>query len=284
MRLRVEPGLTARQRLTRHRTVDIYEEADLYCAAFTWSVEEEIDWLLAENPEARSVLEPFCGHARHGPGFASRGLAYVGFDLSEPMLAKAPAGKDITVVRADARDFQITETPPGGFDLGWCPVNSLSHLTDETDIVSHLRCVQRHLKAGGVYVVELALVRHDGPWQDPPGLENAWSLPQPDGSTVHAQWLRLECDQATRTCTERASFRRERDGTVLDEVSTVFTMRTWTCADLVRVADQAGFGVSDRAVVHKDFEPGPVIELSPELENSGLNYYFSLHQSKGRTR
>jgi hypothetical protein len=264
--------------------VTIYDEADLYCAAFSWSLDEEVGWLLGRYPEARSVLEPFCGHARYGPAFASRGVAYVGFDLAEPMLAQAPAGKDITVVRADARDFRIAQTPPGGFDLAWCPVNSLSHLVTEPDIVSHLRCVRRHLEAGGVYVVELSLVCHDGPWQDPAGMENAWAVPQPDGTTVHAAWRRLDCDLAARTCTERASFRRERDGTVISEVSTVFTMRIWSCADLVAVAGTAGFDVADRAIVHKDFEPGPDVDLSPELENSGLNYYFCLTPSEGRTR
>ncbi|MHC4427481.1 MAG: class I SAM-dependent methyltransferase [Planctomycetota bacterium] len=256
--------------------MDIYDEADLYCAAFTWSLDEEVDWLLGQYPKARSVLEPFCGHARYGPVFASRGVAYVGIDLAKPMLANAPSGRDITVVRADARDFTIEEMPPGGFDLAWCPVNSFSHLLTEPDIVSHLQCVRRHLKPDGAYVLELALVHHDGPWQDPPDRENTWSVPQADGSTVHAQWKRLDCDLATRTCTERASFRRERDGKVVSEVSQVISMRTWSGADLVRVAAEAGFAVADHVVAHQGFEPGPAIGLSPELENDGLNYYFFL--------
>ncbi|MHC4413647.1 MAG: class I SAM-dependent methyltransferase [Planctomycetota bacterium] len=259
--------------------MNVYDEADLYCAAFTWSLEEEIDWLLAEHPRATNVLEPFCGHARYGPAFASRGVAYVGFDLAESMLARAPAGENITVVCADARDFQIAETPPGGFDLAWCPVNSLAHLTDEPEIVRHLRCVRRHLRPGGAYVVELALVHHDGPWQDPPGTENAWSVSQPDGSTVHAAWHRLDCDLVTRTCTERATFRRERGGQVLSEISSLYTMRMWCCADLARIASEAGLDLANRAIAHRDYEPGPAVELSPKLENNGLNYYFCLSRS-----
>jgi hypothetical protein len=115
-------------------------------------------------------------------------------------------------------------------------------------------------------------------------MENTWSVSQADGSTVHAEWLRLDCDQTTRSCTERASFRLERDGKVIREVSTVFTMRMWSCADLVRIAHGAGFAVAPRAVVHRGFRPGPSVELSPELENSGLNYYFLLTPSEGRTR
>ena len=260
--------------------MSIYDEADLYCAAFTWSLDEEVDWLLGKYPQARSVLEPFCGHARYGPAFASRGVAYVGIDLAEPMLARVPKGEGITVLCADARDFTIAETPPGGFDLGWCPVNSFSHLVTEPDIVAHLECMRRHLKPGGAYVLELALVHHDGPWQDPPDRENTWSVPQFDGTTVHAQWQRLDCDLTSRTCTERATFRRERDGHVISEVSEVLTMRTWSGSELVRVATEAEFDVADHVVAHQGFEPGPTVKLSPELENDGLNYYLFLTPSR----
>ncbi len=125
--------------MTADSFVDVYDEADLYCDAFSWSVEEEIDWLLRQHPKTGSVLEPFCGHARYAPGFASRGVAYVGFDIADSMLAKAPGGEGITVLRADARDFRIPHAPPRGFDLAWCPVNSLAHLTHEPDIIAHLR-------------------------------------------------------------------------------------------------------------------------------------------------
>ncbi|MHC4990056.1 MAG: class I SAM-dependent methyltransferase [Planctomycetota bacterium] len=226
------------------------------------------------------MLEPFCGHARYGPAFASRGVAYVGFDLAEPMLANAPSGDGITVVRADARDFEISQAPPGGFDLAWCPVNSFSHLLTEPDVVAHLQCVRRHLKPDGAQVLELALVHHDGTWQDPPDRENTWSVPQFDGSTVHAEWKRLDCDLVASTCTERATFRRERNGHVISEASTLFTMRMWSGAELVRVAAQAGFDVADHVVAHQGFEPGPKVELSPALENDGLNYYFFLTPSR----
>ena len=52
------------------------------------------------------MLEPFCGHARYGPAFASRGVAYVGIDLAEPMLARVPKGEGITVlIGVDAGDL-----------------------------------------------------------------------------------------------------------------------------------------------------------------------------------
>jgi len=254
----------------------IYDEADLYCAAFDRSLDAEVDWLLERFPEARSVLEPFCGNARYGPVFAARGLEYVGFDNSQAMLARAPSGERITVLRADAARFEIPQTPTGGFDLAWCPINSLSHLTDEPDIITHLRCAGRHLAPGGCYVVELDPVRCDGPWEDPPGTENVWTFEQADGTTVSASWKRERCDLAARIGTERSTFRRKRGEEVLAEITQTHRMRMWTCEDLRRIPAEAGFSVDERVIIHKDDPPGPETRLSPGLENSGLNYYFFL--------
>ena len=84
---------------------DAYTDAELYCAAFDWPVEEEVAWVLALTPGARSVLEPMCGNARYGPAFADRGLDYVGVDRAEAMLARAPDDARIATRRADARTF-----------------------------------------------------------------------------------------------------------------------------------------------------------------------------------
>ena len=256
--------------------MDIYDEAELYSAAFDWPLDEEVDWLLELFPEARSVLEPFCGNARYAPLFAARGLIYVGFDLSEAMLGRAPAGERTTVLRADARSFEIPQVPRGGFDLAWCPINSLSHLTEERDVLSHLRCIRRHLAPHGCYVIEIDPCRHDGPWMDPAGTENVWMFQQPDGSEVHACWKREHCDLAASTFTDRVSFRRMRGERVIAEVSQHFTMRMWSCDDLARLPAQAGLSLDGRAFVHTDYAPGPEVRVSSALENTGLNYLFFL--------
>jgi len=254
----------------------IYDEPDLYCAAFDWPLESEVAWLLDRFPLAKTVLEPFCGNARYAPYFAARGLTYVGFGNCHAMLARAPRADRITVFHADARDFTIPHAPPDGFDLAWCPINSLSHLTSGPDIISHLRCVRRHLATNGCYVVELDPVNHHGPWNDPPGTENVWSFDQPDGTTVSASWKRLRCDLHARLGTEQSTFWRTRANQVLAEVSQTHHMRMWTCHDLRRIPADAGFSIDDRAVIHKDLTPGPDTTLAPQLENTGLNYFFFL--------
>ena len=56
--------------------MDLYTEAELYCAAFDWPVDAEVDWVLSHVPHAKSVLEPMCGNARYGPVFVERGLTF----------------------------------------------------------------------------------------------------------------------------------------------------------------------------------------------------------------
>ena len=89
------------------------------------------------------------------------------------------------------------------------------------------------------------------------------------------------CDLAARTIIEHASFWRKRDEKVVAEVSHRFTMRMWTCDDLVRITSTAGFDLDERVFLHKDFVPGPEVRLSRELENTGLNYFLVLRPERG---
>ncbi|MHC4991863.1 MAG: class I SAM-dependent methyltransferase [Planctomycetota bacterium] len=136
----------------------VYDEASLYCAAFAGPVEDELDWLLAMFPSVRSVVEPFCGQARFAESFRRRGLAYFGVDRNPAMLALAPRGTGITLVRSNVTDFDLGRR----VDLAWCPINSLCHLDREPDIASHLACVRRHLDRGSAYVIEIGLVSPTG--------------------------------------------------------------------------------------------------------------------------
>jgi SAM-dependent methyltransferase len=251
---------------------DIYDEADLYSAAFRWPVEEEVDWLLAQAGQPTSVLEPFCGNARYATAFRARGVSYTGIDLSCEMLSRAPVGSGIRVVRADARTFEL---PGERFPLAWCPVNSIRHLAEEAGVVAHLRSVRRHLAPGGALVLELELVNRDGPWTEPDPTSGVWSEPQPDGSVVHAVWRRESCSLPMRIALERATFRREIGGRVVQSVEHLYRMRIWTHDDLLSFAAATGLRV---ARIHRHLGPGdrPEVPLSPALENTGVNSYVWL--------
>jgi SAM-dependent methyltransferase len=252
--------------------VDVYEEADLYCAAFSWPLEPEVEFLLGLVPGARTVLEPFCGNARYGPFFVERGVEYHGLDRSRTMLDRGAVGPGIRLHEADATAFDL---PGVRFDLAFVPVNSIRHLTDEGAILSHLACVRRHLAPGGVYAVELELVDHDGPWTWRPEEGGEWEVPLPDGGSVHARWRRERCDRASRTCQERASFRHVAGGEALEEATHLYTMRMWTHDDLVRLTAAAGFRVREVHVAASDVRRVRT-DLSRAAENDGQNRYYVL--------
>jgi SAM-dependent methyltransferase len=247
--------------------MDVYEEADLYCAAFSWPLDEEVDWLLRAVPGVRRVFEPFCGNARYGPLFAERGVEYHGLDLSASMLERAPKSEGIHVHLGDARTFRLAAPR---FELAWCPVNSVRHLISDDDVVRHLECVRSMLAPGGAYVLELELVDHDGPWTWRPEHGGDWAVPQPDGSVVQARWRRESCDRRRRTCRERATFRHVAEGAVREETEHLYEMRMWTMGDLLRLTSAAGLRISRAHLSDADLGR-PEVAVSPAAVNDGQN-------------
>jgi SAM-dependent methyltransferase len=256
---------------------DVYAEADLYTAAFDWPVGAEVDWLLGQLPGVRSVLEPFCGNARYASAFAERDVRYCGFDRSPEMLERATPRAGVELLAADARSFDAPGRP---FDLAWCPINSIRHLVDESDLLAHLRCVREHLEPGGRYVIETDLVRHDGPWPHPPDDKSTWTMPQPDGTVVRATWFIDRCDLDARRVWERARIERVDDrDRVMEQIEHTYEMRLCTADDWPRLAADAGFRIER---VHEHRADGrPEVTLEPALENTGRNYYVMLVPDDG---
>ena len=219
-----------------------YSEADLYCAAFDYPIESEVDHildvitsLLGRSP--RSVFEPMCGSARYGPVMVRKGLDYVGFDLSEDMLARASGETGVKTLVADAADFSLDAKR---FDLAMCPINSIRHLPDFEALASHLDCVHRHLVKGGIYWIETNLADWDGPFE-----ENAveWAMPQADGSTVAASWWRVRGERKKGRMIEGCRFRRLVDEKVVEEIEHEYDMLMTSRAVWENQAEKAGFKI-----------------------------------------
>jgi hypothetical protein len=74
------------------------------------------------------------------------------------------------VFEADLRDF----TTPRRYDLAICTDGSFQHLYTVRDVVSHLQCVSRALRKGGLYIVPLPAPEEL--IASPPGsVESRWS-------------------------------------------------------------------------------------------------------------
>ncbi len=85
---------------------------------------------------ARRLLEPACGSGRLITELASRGYEMIGFDLS----------------------FRL----PDAVDGAYCTVNTFRHLLTEQSARSHLECVARSLRPGGVYILGFRLLPSNG--------------------------------------------------------------------------------------------------------------------------
>ena len=251
----------------------VYDEAELYCIAFSWPVDEEVDWLLALAPGATSVLEPCCGQARFAEAFVERGIAYYGVDRCRPMLDRAPSGPKITLLESDVTSFDLGRR----VDLAWCPINSLCHLAREDDVIAHLECVHRHLEPDAAYVIEVELLHHDGIWREGPADRSSWTVPSGDGTHVEATVWRESCDLAARTCVEHARYRQMRGGEVLRESSERFVMRMWTYEDLLAITRRTGFTV-EHVFTNHGRRGRPEVPMAPTLENDGDNHYYVLRR------
>jgi len=114
--------------------------------------------LLAEvAPDARVLLDVACGtgeHIRHLR--ADHGYDAHGLDIEPAFLALARAKvPDARFWQGDMADFDLDAR----FDVILCLFSSIGYLTDLDRVERALRCFRRHLRPGGLAIVE--------PWFEP---------------------------------------------------------------------------------------------------------------------
>jgi SAM-dependent methyltransferase len=194
------------------------ERADLYDRAFSWPIEDEVDWLVERlGDHCGSVLEPGCGPGRYLEAFARRGIDAVGIDSSPEMVDLARQRG--TAVLADMAAFDLGRT----FDGAICPVSTLA-LLGPAQTACHLACVAAHIRPGGRYLVQLAI-------RDPndPGAAIHTSTWEAGG--VRVEWSTEELDLERGV--ERQRSRIEMHGEdVFEEVHvvTAWTPNAWAAA------------------------------------------------------
>jgi SAM-dependent methyltransferase len=111
----------------------------------------------------KRILETGCGSGRLVREMARRGYQATGLDLNTTALGycrqKLQAdGLDAELVQGNMVDFDFDQT----FDAAFNAINTFRHLETETAAVKHLKCIARHLKVGGVFVLSLHLVPRNG--------------------------------------------------------------------------------------------------------------------------
>lgn len=109
------------------------------------------------------ILETGCGSGRLVREMARRGYRTTGLDLNTTALAYCrkkldESGLDAELVQGNMVDFDFREP----FDAAFNAINTFRHLETEASALRHLKCVARHLKPGGVFILSLHLVPKGG--------------------------------------------------------------------------------------------------------------------------
>lgn len=111
---------------------------------------------LIELAPGKEVLELAVGTGRIAIPLAQRGLNVTGVDISTGMIAELQKKSTaVTTLVGDMRDIALPET----FDLVYIIFNGISYLQTLKDQVATLKNAARHLKAGGVLVIETFIPR-----------------------------------------------------------------------------------------------------------------------------
>lgn len=153
-----------------YRPFDWYETPKYYDIIFDTDTEREaafLDGVYDEHASpprprrrGRRVLEPACGSGRLLAAMKDRGWRVEGFDISEGMIAAArkrcPRAK---LSIQPMQDFRADDEADLAFNL----VSSFKHVLTERGARSHLACIARALRPGGLYV--LGIHESEYSWQ-----------------------------------------------------------------------------------------------------------------------
>jgi len=185
-----------------------------------------------------SVLDVACGTFAIDLRLVKRGYEVVGRDLSAAMLRTGSknlqeAGRSADIARGDMRTLRFPRT----FDAVLCLGTAFNYLVDPADIRKALGTARRHLRPGGLLVLDLTNfasfiakpqnVRAETDYRDPDGTHIAVYAFNDQDRPRHLHVSRF-ITLVRRGSRIRLSF---------DESP----MRMWTKGDLAKVLEQAGF-------------------------------------------
>ncbi len=107
------------------------------------------------SPPAR-LLELACGTARHALAFEQRGFEVTGVDASSGMLACARARRDAAGSKVELvhQDMSGLDLPGQPADAATCLFDSIGYLQRNEAIGNALKAIGRHLRIGGIFVLE----------------------------------------------------------------------------------------------------------------------------------
>ncbi len=218
-----------------------------------------------ENLARRSegpVLELGVGTGRVAIPLARAGFEVWGIDASEAMLARArckagPAlAERLHLLAGDMRDFQLDRE----FDLVFAGLGTFHHLLTPDDQLACLRCVQRHLAPGGLFVCDLRPFFHND-WERGTSvpLLHDWTRLLPNTGESVMKLRSVRTDPAEQVQHETHIYDRlSADGT-FRRIITMVDLRFTTRYEMEGLLRAAGLELDQ---VYGDFDLAPYDEAS----------------------
>ena len=178
----------------------------------------------------RRLLEPGCGTGRLIVELARRGYELTGFDLNQASLdylgrRLGRCKLQAEVFRGDMASFRLPRPVDAAFNT-W---NTFRHLTTEQAARSHLQCVARSLRSGGIYILGFHLLPLDVSEE----CTERWSA-RHGGTTVTATLRVLATNRQRRIEKLRASL-RVRSGSRDLRIRSEFEFRMYTARQFTRL-------------------------------------------------
>jgi len=226
----------------------------------------------ASDAAASSILELGSGTGRILIPLAAAGFNVTGVDKSDDMIARClekldrepPSTREKTrVIKRDVVDLDLGER----YDLVIAPCNLLSCLTGRGEALSLLRTARRHLKDGGVFILDcsipdLRLMVNSH------GVTRTFEFAHPVTGTTIIDTFTPHYDFVNQLETDHIVL-EERDGDrVLRRAETTDTLAFYFPREVRLMLDTAGLRVFR--------EQGSVIEAVPLDEYAGEMVFFAM--------
>lgn len=126
----------------------------LYCDK---DYKSECDYVLdligSNDNSVQSILELGCGSGNHALFFTLNGIEVTGIERSKKMVEVARSKKinNFFPIERNIVEFDLNKT----FDSVVALFHVMSYLTDNKDMISCLKSVNRHLHSGGLFIFDI---------------------------------------------------------------------------------------------------------------------------------
>jgi precorrin-6B methylase 2 len=247
---------------------DVYGDAELAALYDLVYGDYDDDLAMYEQFASRgelASLEMAAGSGRVGLHLARSGKKVVGIDSSLAMLSRFEAALDdktapnVRLVEADMRDFSLGEK----FDLVFCAFDSFEQMLSNEHAVAALRCAERHMAKGGVFVTELRTLRSVD-WAPPEQAPLAYEWTRTDAATGEriTKLSSMRASPADQTTTTTLIFDRlAADGTVRRRTFDV-TLRVFGRQEFELLLAQAGLRLTQ---IYGDYDLSPLSDDSDTM-------------------